>query len=145
MKNTFNILKPVLAYWITVLIHFILSFFEVFGVFGGDSPWLQGEIFFVVMFSVLTILTGYFEKQKNVLWGLLLLELQLVISSLLQVFYLHPNKELTVLDNIIVYSNIMYGAFFTNHNILNAAITVIFPVATTAISITATKYIKKKF
>lgn len=144
MKTTFNIFKPILAYWLTVFTHFILSFFEVFGVFGGDSPWLQGAIFFVILFSLLTILIGYFEKPKNILWGLFLLELQLIISSLLQLFYLHPNKEFTFFDSIIGYSNIIFGAFFTKHNIFNAVLTVLFPLITTAIGFGLAKISNRK-
>lgn len=142
MKKAFNILKPIFAYWLTVLIFFTLSFFEVFGVFGGDSPWLQSVIFFIVLFSILTILIGYFEKTKIAFGGLFLLELQLITSSLLQMFYFYPNKELNILDHIITYSNIIFGAFFTNHNIFNAVLSMVFPLVTITIGVGAAKILK---
>lgn len=142
MKKVFNILKPIFAYWITVIIFYVLSFFEVFGVFGGESPWIQSVIFFAVVFSISTILIGYFEKAKDVLCGLVILEIQLIVSSVLQILLLYPNKELNILDNIIVCSNMMFSAFFTEHNALNTVLSAIFPVVTTAVGIGIAKISK---
>lgn len=144
MKKAFNILKPCLAYWLIFIIWYILSFFEVFGFSGGNALIAQEDIFLIVMFSISNILIGYFEKTKNVLWGMLLLELQLIIGTVTSMItYPHHEKE-TVFEFILSCGNIIYSAAHTSHSIIWAIFTIILPIPAAAIGIGLSKLNEQK-
>lgn len=127
MKYVLNNLKPIIVYWVSVLIFYIISFFDFLSL-------EKTCILLWITFLILNILMGFFNELKKIFVGIIIIELQFIICGVIYMSFV-AIKELpytpTLIDSIVAYGNLML-ATMNKPNILNALITMLLPLSTFA-------------
>ena len=100
MKFIFNSIKIPISYYISFIMYAIV--FELLGL--GSTT---GTITFYIIYTVLLIFCGCFCNLKKHIYGLILLELQLIICPII----FSTNTQATVLNSFASLGNIMYSTF----------------------------------
>lgn len=118
-----NNLKPIIVYWLSVLIFYIINFFDFLS-------WKNTCIILWGTFLILNILMGFFNKLKKIYVGIIIVELQFIICGAINIF---ATREVpftpTAIENIAGYGNLML-ACFDEPNIGKALITMLLPLST---------------
>lgn len=120
-----NNAKPIIVYWLSVLIFYIISFFDFFS-------WKTTFIILWGTFLILNILMGFFNELKKIYVGMIIVELQFIICAAININTFITREvpfEPTVIENIAGYSNLMLGCF-DEPNIWKALITMLLPLST---------------
>ena len=119
MKN----LKQIMAYWASVMIFYIISFFDFFS-------FKSTCIILWVSFLIINILVGIFNELKKIYIGTIIVELQFIICGIIYMLVVSPKSKpatLTIADKIVSYCNLML-ACFDKPNVLLAFITMLLPL-----------------
>lgn len=118
-----NNLKPIIVYWLSVLIFYIIGFFDFLS-------WKNTCIILWGTFLILNILIGYFNELKKIYIGMIVVELQFIICGIINIFATRDVPFTpTVIENIAGYGNLMF-ACFDNPDIWKALITILLPIST---------------
>ena len=119
MRAIFNNLKPFITYWVSFAVYGVISLFEVFN-------FKNLSIAFFAVYIISTVLVGCTTNIKEIRLGIILFELQLILSGI--VFSI--NTEAFGLNSIASAGNIFYSTFFENINsVFSFILSVILPVA----------------
>lgn len=118
-----NNLKPIIVYWLSVLIFYIISFFDFLS-------WKNTCIILWGTFLILNILVGFFNELKKIYVGMIIVELQFIICGAINIF---TAREVpftpTVIENIAGYGNLMLTCF-DEPNIWKILVTILLPLST---------------
>lgn len=129
MKIIFNNLKPFIAYWISFLIYVIISMFETFS-------FETSMIAFFTVYIILNIIIGYSTDIKEIRYGIILFELQLIVCSII----FSINTESSGLKTFASTGNIFYSTFFDGiNNIFSFVLSILLPVLLLGIGFGLTK------
>lgn len=134
MRTILNNLKPLIAYWASFVIYTIISLLETFS-------YTTCVIISLLIYIILNILIGFTIDIKNMRWGIILFELQLLICAII----FSINAESSGLNTFASVGNIFYSTFFGEINrILGFALSILFPVLLLGIGFGLTKLKKDK-
>ena len=118
-----NNLKPIIVYWLSVLIFYIISFFDFLS-------WKNTCIILWGTFLILNILVGFFNELKKIYVGMIIVELQFIICGAINIFAAREVPfTTTVIENIAVYGNLMLSCF-DEPNIWKILVTILLPLST---------------
>lgn len=118
MGAIFNNLKPFIAYWVSFAVYVMISLFEIF-----SSKNLI--IAFFIVYIILSVLIGYSTDIKEIRFGIILFELQLIICAII----FSINTESSGLNTFVSAGNIFYSTFFERiNNIFNYILSIFLPV-----------------
>lgn len=118
-----NNLKPIIVYWLSVLIFYIISFFDFLS-------WKNTCIILWGAFLILNILVGFFNELKKIYVGMIIVELQFIICGAINIFAAGEVPFTpTVIENIAGYGNLMLVCF-DEPNIWKILVTILLPLST---------------
>lgn len=118
-----NNLKPIIVYWASVVIFYIISFFDFLS-------WQNTCIILWGTFLILNILMGFFNELKKIYIGIIIIELQFIICGAVHIFTATKLPDtLTMFERIIPYGNLMV-ACFDEPAIWKLLITLLLPLST---------------
>ena len=149
MKQTINTilsnLKPFGAYFVTVLIGYVLTFF-------GHEVQIIGFYSVYVVYTALAILTGVFTNIKKDRYGLIAYAAMIIVAPLLRLIMLNFTTPTFGIDNIIYgigsFGNmfsLLWNPFINSESfMLQYAFSILFAFVPIAIGFGIKKVIKSK-
>lgn len=123
VKALFNNLKPIIVYWVCVVLYFNIGLFDYFSY----------KILCIIMWSafvIFNIIMGLCNKLKDVYIGMIIVELQFMICGATYMFFsgtIEPGQDITILQRIITYGNFMMTCF-DDINVWRFLLTLLLPL-----------------
>lgn len=123
VKAVFNNLKPIIIYWVSVMLFFNIGIFDYFSY----------KTLCIIMWSafvIFNIIMGLCNKPKDVYIGLIIVELQFIICGATYMFFngaIKSGEDITILQIIISYGNFMMTCF-DDINVWRLLLTILLPL-----------------
>ncbi len=118
-----NNLKPIIVYWLSVLIFYTMSFFDFLS-------WKNTCIILWGTFLILNMLVGFFNELKKIYVGMIIVELQFIICGVINIFATREAPFTpTVIENIAGYGILMLACFDEPY-IWKTLVTILLPLST---------------
>lgn len=123
VKVLLNNLKPIIIYWVCVVLYFNIGLFDYFSY----------KTLCIIMWSVFVIfniIMGLCNKLKDVYIGMIIVELQFMICGATYMFFggaIRSGEDMTILQEIISYGNFMMTCF-DDINVWRLLLTILLPL-----------------
>ena len=123
VKAVFNNLKPIIIYWVSVMLFFNIGIFDYFSY----------KTLCIIMWSafvIFNIIMGLCNKLKDVYIGMIIVELQFIICGATYMFFsgaINSGEDITILQIIISYGNFMMTCF-DDINVWKLLLTILLPL-----------------
>ena len=123
VKAVFNNLKPIIIYWVSVMLFFNIGIFDYFSY----------KTLCIIMWSafvIFNIIMGLCNKPKDVYIGMIIVELQFMICGATYMFFsgtIKSGEDMTILQEIISYGNFMMTCF-DDINVWRLLLTLLLPL-----------------
>ena len=117
VKTVFNNLKPIIIYWVSVMLYFNIGLFDYFSY----------KTLCIIMWSafvIFNIILGLCNKPKDVYIGMIIVELQFIICGAIILF---EASKTPYVPTFVSYGNYML-AIFDNINFGKFIITILLPL-----------------
>ena len=122
VKALLNNLKPIIVYWVCVVLYFNIGLFDYFS-------YKTLCIIMWTSFVIFNIIMGLCNKPKDVYIGMIIVELQFMICGATYMFFsgtIESGQDLTILQGIILYGNFMMTCF-DDINVWRLLLTILLP------------------
>ncbi|WP_297129759.1 hypothetical protein [uncultured Eubacterium sp.] len=122
-KALLNNLKPIVVYWVCVVLYFNIGLFDYFSY----------KTLCIIMWSafvIFNIIMGLCNKPKDVYIGMIIVELQFMICGATYMFFsgtIKSGEDMTILQEIISYGNFMMTCF-DDINVWRLLLTLLLPL-----------------
>lgn len=123
VKALLNNLKPIIVYWVCVVLYFNIGLFDYFS-------YKTLCIIMWTSFVIFNIIMGLCNKPKDVYIGMIIVELQFMICGATYMFFsgtIESGQDLTILQGIILYGNFMMTCF-DDINVWKLLLTLLLPL-----------------
>lgn len=123
VKALLNNLKPIVVYWVCVVLYFNIGLFDYFSY----------KTLCIIMWSafvIFNIIMGLCNKPKDVYIGMIIVELQFIICGATYMFFsgaINSGEDITILQIIISYGNFMMTCF-DDINVWRLLLTILLPL-----------------